>query len=113
MPRYYYYSFSALLFAATAACVPQGKYDKLAQDALRLETDLHRSQEHLQVNDSEVARLRAGVAEAEIIAHDRDKRLADALAVSGSLQAKLDGRLPRTLSFARSCIGSARMPTNF
>ncbi|MGD0675839.1 MAG: OmpA family protein [Polyangiaceae bacterium] len=86
-------SCGALLITATAsACVSQGQYDKLAQDTQHLEADLHGSQLRLQADDAELAKLRAGITDAEASLHDRDKRLADALAKDGELQAKLDGQ---------------------
>jgi chemotaxis protein MotB len=82
----------ALAATTSTACVPEGKYDKLAQDAQHLQAELRASQDHVQTDDIELGKLRSGIADAETAARDRDKRLADALAAGGDVQAKLDAQ---------------------
>jgi chemotaxis protein MotB len=78
-------SCKVLLCAAlgSAACVSQGRYDRLTQDAQRAQAELRTSAGRLQVEDAELANLRARIIDNEGVVHDRDRRLAD-------IQAKLD-----------------------
>lgn len=89
-PRYTCATVLALL--ASAACVPKGKYDQQVVDGQRLQAALHDAQGRAHGDDAELTRLRANIAEAEDAMRDRDKRLADALATTGGLQAKLDAQ---------------------
>jgi chemotaxis protein MotB len=73
---------------AFTACVPQGKYDKLALDGEHLQADLNA---RLLTDDAELVRLRARLDLAEAAGREREKRLADALTAGGDLQAKVDG----------------------
>jgi outer membrane murein-binding lipoprotein Lpp len=95
----------AIVLAAmtSTACVPQGKYDKLAQDAQHLQAELRASQGLVQADDAELGKLRSGNADAA--ARDRDKRLADALASSGDLRAKLDAQPLAPWRFHYFCAG--------
>jgi len=82
---------SLLIMAITsAACVPQGKYDRLAADARRAQTDLQSSHDGVRSRDRELSRLRSDLTKLEAAVRERDERLAGALTTNGDLQGKLD-----------------------
>ena len=73
-----------------AACVPQGKYNELAESAQHLQADVRDRQGRLRVQDAEITQLRASLDDALSRRHDCDARLADSLTAGHNMQASLD-----------------------
>jgi chemotaxis protein MotB len=76
---------------ALVACVPQGKYDAAAKDALAAHADSARCATDLSAAQANLDRLTAQLKDATQRSADTDQALSAAQSSSHDLQAKLDG----------------------
>lgn len=81
---------SLLVIAALTGCVPQGQYDKIAQDALHSQAQAREEQRRREADDAQVQQLNARLVEAQASRQDCDRHLSDSLTSGKRLQASLD-----------------------